>query len=151
MTLSGPVDYAKTYFIHQTLTGIQGEPSYSTLKILKKELKANSSRVTSDLGGGGHGHLGLVLTAHEYSMISAVIYARPVHPGPLNILPGTPNHKATRLTLTHSESIRIYRETVELEKVLINLTCNAMEETYYWKRINPHTSTVTDPLSVFLT
>ena len=151
MTLSGPVDYAKTYFIHQTLTGIQGEPSYSTLKILKKELKANSSRVTSDLGGGGHGHLGLVLTAHEYSMISAVIYARPVHPGPLNIPPGTPNHEATRLTLTHSESIRIYRETVELEKVLMNLTCNAMEETYYRERINPHTSTVTDPLSVFLT
>ena len=52
MTQSGPVDYAKTYFLHQTLTKIQGEPDYSTLKILKKELKANASRVTSDLGGG---------------------------------------------------------------------------------------------------
>ena len=51
MAQSGPVDYAKAYFLHQTLTNIQGEPDYSTLKILKKELKANASRVTSDLGG----------------------------------------------------------------------------------------------------
>ena len=116
MTLSGPVDYAKTYFLHQTLTAIQGEPSYSTLKTLKKELKANSSRVTSDLGGGGHGHLGLVLTPHEYSMISAVIYARPTHPGALIIPAGTTHHEATRLTIEHNENVRVYRETIELEK-----------------------------------
>ena len=151
MTQSGPVDYAKTFFIHQTLTKIQGEPDYATLKILKKELKANASRVTSDLGGGGHGHLGLVLTAHEYAMISAVIYARPVHPGPVVIPPGTTNHEATRLTQINTEAIRVYRETVELEKTLINLTCTAIDETYYKERINPHTSTVTEPLSVFLT
>ena len=150
MTMSGPVDYAKTYFIHPTLTTIQGEPDYSTLKVLKKELKANASRVTSDLGGGGHGHLGLVLTAHEYSMISAILYARPVHPGTLTIPAGTTHHEATRLTMEHNEAIRTYRDTIELEKILINLTCNAMEETYYRERINPHTSTVTEPLSIFL-
>ena len=33
----------------------------------------------------------------------------------------------------------------------MNLTCNSIEETYYRERINPHTSTVTEPLSVFLT
>ncbi len=114
MTLSGPVDYAKTYFIHQTLTGIQGEPSYSTLKILTKELKANSSRVTSDLGGGGCGHLRLVLTAHEYSMIYAVIYARPVHPGPLNLPPVTTNLESTLLSLAHISHIRFYRYTFSL-------------------------------------
>ena len=75
MTTTGPVDYAKTYFLHPTLTTIHGEPNYASLKLLKKELKANASTVTSDLGGGGHGHLGLVLTPHEYSMISAVPYA----------------------------------------------------------------------------
>ncbi len=37
MAQSGPVDYAKAYFLHQTLTNIQGGPDYSTLKILKKE------------------------------------------------------------------------------------------------------------------
>ena len=84
-------------------------------------------------------------------MISAIIYARPNHPGTLDIPPGTTNHEATRLHQAHTDAVRIYRETVELEKILINLTCNAMQETYYQERINPHTSTVTEPLSDFLT
>lgn len=84
-------------------------------------------------------------------MISAHIYVRPVHPGALIIPAGTTHHEATRLTLKHNENVRVYRKTVELEKVLIDLTCNAMEEMYYRERINPHTSTVTEPLSVFLT
>ena len=151
MTMSsGPVDYAKTYFLHTTLTPIRGEPDYATLKILKKELKSNASRVTSDLGGGGHGQLGLVLTPHEYSIISAILYTRPVHPGTLVIPPVTNQHESTRLTLAHAKAIRVFRETVELEKVLINLTCIAMKDTYYKERVNPHTSTVTEPISVFL-
>ena len=122
-TMTGPVDYAKTYFLHPTLTTIHGEPDYPALKQLKLELKANASRVTSDLGGGGHGHLGLVLTPRQYSMISAILYTHPVHSGQLNIPTGTTQHESVRLTLAHAEVIRVYRKTVELEKALINLTC----------------------------
>ena len=50
-----------------------------------------------------------------------------------------------RLTRNHTEAIRVYRETVELEKVLINLACKAMSERFYKERINPHTSTITEP------
>jgi len=80
-------------------------------------------------------------------MISAIIYTRPVHPAALVIPADTTQHEATRLTLASNDAIRIYRETVELEKILINLTCNAMKETYYRERITPHTSTFTEPLS----
>ena len=149
--LSGPVYYANTYFLQPTLTLIQEEQDYSILKILKKELKANASRVTSDLGGRGHGHLGLVLTPHEYSMISAVLYARLVHPGTLTIPLVTNQHEATRLIMAHAEVIRVFREMVEVEKDLVNLMCTAMKDTYYKERVNPHTSTVTEPISVFLT
>ena len=93
--VAGPVNYVKTYFIHPTLTTVHGEPTYSSLKILKQELKANASRVTSDLGGGAHGHLVLVLTPAEYQTISALSYLHPVHPGIFTILPGTTNHEAT--------------------------------------------------------
>ena len=119
MTSSAPVNYVKTYFIHPTLTPIQGEPEYSTLKVLKNETKANASKVTSNLGGGSHGHLGLVLTPAEYAMISAVPYVRPLHPGPLNIPAGTTNHESNRLTVTHTEAIRVFRETVEVEKAIL--------------------------------
>ena len=76
-----PVDYKKLYFSHPTLSKIHGEPTYASLKISKKELKLNASHVTSDLGGGAHGHLGLVLTQAEYQLVSVDIYTRPLHPG----------------------------------------------------------------------
>ena len=113
---SRPVNYAKTYFLHLTLTLIQGEPEYSIFKILKKELKDNASRVTSDLEGGGHDHHGLALTPHEYSIISAVLYAFPVHPGMLAIPPMTSQHESTSLTFAHAKVVRVFRKKVELEK-----------------------------------
>ena len=73
-----------------------------------------------DLGGGVHGRLGLVLSPNEYAMISAISYVRPLHPGILAIPAGTAQHEATRLTLVHAQAIRLYRETVELEKALLN-------------------------------
>ena len=146
----GPVDYVKTYFIHPTLTKVHGEPIYSSLRILKQELKANASRVTSDLGGGAHGHLGLVLDPTEYANISGTPYVHTAHPGTLTILAGTTHHEATRLTVEHAERVRVFRESVELEKVLVNQTCNALDETFYKERVNPATNTVTEKLSDFL-
>ena len=89
-----PVDYASAFFEFPTLDKIVGEPSYKTLKSLKKQLKANSISVVSDLGGGGFGHLGLVLTPAEYALIANVPYTRPIHPGPLDIQAGTAHHEA---------------------------------------------------------
>ena len=57
------VDYVSAYFEFPILDRIHNEPTYQTLKTLKKQLKANAITVVSDLGGGQFGHLGLVLTA----------------------------------------------------------------------------------------
>ena len=75
------IDYVNTYFEFPSLTRIHGKPTYASLKIIKDELFANATAVTSDLGGGAHGHLGLVLTPAEYVAVSAVPYVRPAHPG----------------------------------------------------------------------
>ena len=56
------IDYAATYFPYKTPTPINGEPTYKSLKRLKNELRANASSVDTDLGGGDHGYLVLVLT-----------------------------------------------------------------------------------------
>ena len=55
-----------------------------------------------------------------------------------------------RLTLAHTEAIRVFFDTIESKKVLVNITYNAVQDTYYKERINPHTSTVTYRMSVFL-
>ena len=77
MTLDSHVYYVNTHFEYKTLTKIHGEPTFDAIKKIKDELKANAMVVNSELGGGRHGHLGLVLNAEEYRRITNTPYRRP--------------------------------------------------------------------------
>ena len=66
----GNIDYATLYFKYKTPSPINGEPTYKSLKRLKMELRADASSVDTDLGGGNHGYLGLVLSDAEYTRIN---------------------------------------------------------------------------------
>ena len=47
---------------------------------MKEKLKANAASVQSDLGGGAHGHLGLVLDDATYFALTGHHCVRPVYP-----------------------------------------------------------------------
>ena len=79
------IDYAQTYFKYPSPTPISGEPTNKALKRLKNELRANASSVESDLGGGDHGYLGLVLTDVEYANVTNTPFVAPNFPGTLTI------------------------------------------------------------------
>ena len=145
------IDYVDTNFEFPTLTRIHGEPTYFQLKELKNELKTNASSVTTDLGGGAHEHLGLVLTPAEYAAISAQAYVRPVHPGALVIPPGTAQHEATRLREEHKAQIRLFRETVDVEKALIKQLVAAIEPKYIRNLRNADSNAIALPLHDVLT
>ena len=72
------IDYT-TFFAVKVLPRIHGEPDYVQLKNLRDLLKANASRVTSELGGGGHGHLGLILTPAEYKLLHTFVLVTQDH------------------------------------------------------------------------
>ena len=74
---------------------------------------------------------------------------QPLQPGILLIAVVTTHHEATRLYMEHVDQVRVFRKTVKLEKFLMNLTCKALDETFYKEQINPHTNMITDDLSVF--
>ena len=80
---SKTIDYALTYFEKVILDKIKGRPDYPQLHCLFQDLKANASKVPSELGGGLFGHLGLIMSAIAYARISAVAYVRPAMPAPL--------------------------------------------------------------------
>ena len=67
--MSNNIDYVTTYFEYPTLTKIHGEPTYKTLRELKKRSKVNAATVTSDLVGvrGVNIHLELVCTPAKIS------------------------------------------------------------------------------------
>jgi hypothetical protein len=73
-------NYRETYFQHPSLTKITGDPTYTDLSRLEKEIKANGKSVHSTLGGGNQGHLGLlVCSATTYERISpGVPFVRPI-------------------------------------------------------------------------
>ena len=76
------IDYATTYFPYSSPTPIQGEPTYKAIKRLKNELRANASSVDSDLGGGDHGYLGLILTNEECIRVCpGTPFVAPAYPG----------------------------------------------------------------------
>ena len=140
--MTSPTDYT-TYFEYPVPTKIHGEPQFESIQTLKDQLKTNSQTVVSDLGGGAHGHLGLVLPADEYALVSPVPYVFPVHPGALHIPAGTAQHEAIRLRDEHKERIRVYREALGVQQALLKQIVAAVDEEYLKELRNEHTNAIT--------
>ena len=68
------IDYRNTAFEIANLTKIHGEPTFESIRKLQREININAQCVHSELGGGAHGHLGLVLTPQENALHSNVAY-----------------------------------------------------------------------------
>jgi hypothetical protein len=94
MSISSHVNYRENYFQHTTLTKISGDPTYASLAKLERECKANGKSVSSTLGGGLQGHLGLVCSTVAYNRISpGVPFDRPLLP----VLPDLSNSTAAQI------------------------------------------------------
>ena len=98
------INYVATYFEFPELDKIHGEPTYAKLCKIKDQIKANALSVSSKLGRGGHGHLGLVLINSEYANITAtrkdedtnILFDIQTYAGPLVTLPNVKNIYATQ-------------------------------------------------------
>ena len=56
------INYKDTIFKRAKLTHIRVNPTFETLHKLQKDIKANAKSVYSNLVGGAHLQIGLVLT-----------------------------------------------------------------------------------------
>ena len=144
--MTSNIDYVHTYFKYPTPTPINGEPTNKSLKRLKNELRANASSVDSDLGGGDHGYLGLVLTDIEYSNVSATAFVAPPFPRTLTIPVATTAVQALQLRETHKEEARIYRECKNIERALLRHIQTALEEKYIEHLIDDDTGLIEDDI-----
>ena len=119
-------------FPFKTLTPIIGEPNYPAINQMTQELYANASSLPSTLGGGKHGHLGLIMKDALYSSITKSTFTIPADPGPSPIYPGD---KIT--TITHDNMTNIwstksytYRCCTSMESALKAQVIEAVEEMY---------------------
>ena len=137
------IDYANTIFEHPTLPKIHGIPTFTNLSALKKQLKANAQSVSSRLGGGALGHLGLVLSPAEYRLVSDVPYTVPPFPGELTLPRGVDPAEAVRRRDAHSERLRQFQQVHDIQKALIRQIVAAIDPPYLEELRNEETNTIT--------
>jgi hypothetical protein len=80
MTASTP-DELITGFPHSSLPKVTGEPTFEDLKVIRRLLNTHAMSVSSYVGGGRHGHLGIFMTNEEYFAIAADVFPVPDNPG----------------------------------------------------------------------
>ena len=68
--MTSSINYKDTLFKRAKLTPIRDKPTFETLHNLQYEIMANAKSVYSNLVGGAHGHLGLVLIDAQHAIIS---------------------------------------------------------------------------------
>ena len=135
-------NYRETVFAHHDLTQIQGEPTFSDLKLLTREIKANAMAVHSTLGGGAHGHLGLVVAPAQYANISPTPFVRPVFPASLVIPAGTTAVASNNMEREYKEQLRSFREVIGVENALKQQLTKAVDSAFL--------DTIRDPVTFVL-
>ena len=118
--MTSNINYKDTLFKRANLTPIRGEPTFETLHKLQNEIKANAKSVYSNLGGGAHVHLGLVLTDAQYLLIPPTPFVYLTHPVPLVIPDGTTAHMNSNMRIAHTERVRLFREVTGFEQALVH-------------------------------
>lgn len=77
-------------FPNNLVAKIDGKPTYQTLRLLVTELVQNTSSIMTELGGGNHGYLGLVLSAAKHLQLTGYVFALHPNPGPILTFPVNP-------------------------------------------------------------
>ena len=141
----GIIDYAASYFKYKTPTPIRREPTNKALKRLQTELQANASSIETDLGGGNHGYLALVLTDEQYAQIPHTQpFVAPQYPPPLIVLSTATPIEALELKERHAERKRLYLECKNVEKALLRHIQEAIEEKYIATLVDEYTNLLSD-------
>ena len=146
------IDYKNNYFEYPELTRIHGEPKTASLIKIRNEMRTNAMTVPSELGGGTHGHLGLLCDAATYAAIPGTTpYIRPTTPGLLIIPAGRTQHQIAQQQTHHAERLRVFREANNVERTLLQQLVKALDEEYLSAIRCTITNRITLPIAQVIT
>ena len=77
-------------FSISTIQYIEGELDFKSIKEIEKIIVTNASSIESELGGGQHGLLGLVVSTAQYNTITGHNFVPHENPGFLPTFPQNP-------------------------------------------------------------
>jgi hypothetical protein len=130
MTASTP-DELIAGFPHSSLPKVTGEPTFEDLKVIRRLLNTNAMSVSSYVGKGRHGHLGIIMTNEEYFAIAADVFPRTRQSGALpEVVAGMPAAVIAELTRLYREATQVYRTYHNVDQAIKKLIIEAFDDTY---------------------
>ena len=125
-------DYHSLFKIKEA-TRLTAEPTFKSLTNLQDQLKINAQAIPSVLGGGNHGHLGLVVSPAEYQMITLTPFVRPINPGEF-VLTQQMNNLAVDqiefLRQQHNARLALYNQVEQVESALKQFITDSVPQEY---------------------
>ena len=87
-----------------SITKITGESTYETIKKVESSPIENASSISSELGEGQHGYLGLILIPNKYLTITGNNFVPHNNPGALPVFPNSATKfQITQINATHKD------------------------------------------------
>ena len=121
-------DLKELFFEHKIIEKISGEPTFTTLHQLLRLLKANACSVLCTLGGGGHGYVGMLVSATAYNILApGTPFLVPVHPGVLPVIAGQTQYQIALAKSQHETALRAFQEYVLMQRALIAQVVSTLE------------------------
>jgi hypothetical protein len=144
-------NYREAYFQHPTLTKISGDPTYTILAKLEREIKANGKSVPSTLIGGSQGHLGLVSSPYSYDRVSPGIpFTRPDLPELPNLSTSTANQIAVAKE-SYAKTLEAFKICNLLERTIIQQINTAVDPDCLTDIIDDETGLLEGPVHLIMT
>ena len=92
----------------------------------------NAASIPTELGGGNHGFLGLVVTPQKYTTLTGHIFTPHMNPGTFPTFPQNPTQPIiAQILAIHKEALRVWRLQQSIIKCLKNQLTNAFEDKYF--------------------
>ena len=117
----------------ETATKIHGQPTDHDVTLLEKELIAIAATIPSTLGGGNHGHAGLIVEPAKYlTMTGGTAFIQPGNPGiyPAGLAPNAAAGTRAREEAEHKELIAQYEIHKGVEQALKDIIIQAVDEDF---------------------
>jgi len=146
MTNFSVKDYKTTNFEYKSLDKIHGAPTIDSLLRIFRQLKRNAQYVTTTLGGGQLGYLGLILSDDAYKAIpNSAPFVRSVDPG-LLIITTSKKDDTVQQQVDHNETKHNYNECQAVEQALRKQLIEAIPAEYLDSLRNTDTNMINDSI-----
>jgi hypothetical protein len=115
------------------VTKIHGQPKDQDITTLEKELIVSiAASIPSALGGGNHGHAGIIVKTAKYLAIEGVAFNDPNHPGiyPAGLAANAAARTRTKEEAEHKELLAQFKIFKGAEQALKDIILEAIEHDY---------------------